>query len=492
MSFSFRPLLISAALLAKISGCSATVERSAADRAEDVESGGESDDDAADDGEGEDEDEDLRDPDGTARSSLCPSSTFSGGSEEAIAVTWTVDAVDLVLRDGRTVALQLPAEPPPDGTFARVSVVVGSGRVAVTRGWTTAYDGTGTNHATTRWFDRTGAQVEELVSAEGLWVAHLMPDGGSVMVRVGGDWGYVARRPDGSVEALPEFDVWGPPLASGWLVGHDRVEQRVGFLDPVSGERRLLETTAYPAIVEDGFMHLAAGADGPSLVHVTPDTTRSLPLPALAGHAMDQLGLEPVPGSRWLLVSNWSSGARWRVDGGTGEVIAIDATPPAGSELLTDGCGITQPRITSSGDVMATLRSAGDGEAAITPAAGGDWQTLGLPFAQPGTLEIREAAGTFLLTSDEGSNTYCPIVGWDRPASADALPAGSAQIVRPSAGARQVLEEVDLWSLHTTRDGGCVTYTNGASMGQPVSRTIVDAVEARPVTLHGDSLLWID
>ncbi len=485
MCFSFRSLLIAAALMAWAPGCGAIVERAHGDADPDVGDDGEVEDD-------EDDDATIGEPDASARSSVCPSATFSGEAGDAIAVTWSQERVDLVLRDGSLVSLPLPTEQPPGGVLVSVGVATGGGRVVVTRGWTASFSPEWVAHSTTRWFDRTGAQLDELVSEEGLWAAQVTSGGTTLMVRPSGDRGYVSRHADGSLHELPDFDVWGPPLASGWLRGYDTALERAALVDPVSLERRIAPSgVSYPVMVDDGFALVEAGPTGWSLLHVTPEASTTTPLPALAGIPQDRLSTEAVARSPWLLVTDWTAGAEWRVDVTTGDVVAVDATPPAGSTLLDDTCGLAHPLLTSAGDLVTGLRSGGDGVVAVKDLSGGAWRPLGAPFAQPGTFSVQEVAGTFFATGGDGRNTYCPI-GWEQPASAGALAVPSVQIVRPSTGSTRVVEGVDDWSIVPSRDGGCVTFSTHSPDWTTMTRSMLDVVDGEALELPGDWFLWID
>lgn len=483
MTLSFRSLLIGAALLAFAPGCGSTVEKRGTDGSDGPTVGD------TDEGDDADDDVPFDQPNQGARSSMCPSSAFSGDADEAVAVSWSNDAANLVMRDGSLVELPLPTEAPPSGTTAGVGVVVGPDVIVVSRGWSTFGD-VPTAHSTVRWFDRRGEMIDELVSEEGLWASFVGTDGVTVFYRQSQSFGYFARLADGSELPLEGMDVWGEPLAGGWLRGFDNVASRAVFVNPATQERRDLDTSTYPTFVDDGFAYLAAGEAAPILVHATPDATVRTDLAALEGISIDGLYLQAVPHSSWALVTDYPTGRAWRVDLAAGTAEPIVAPPPAGSELLEDNCGLSQPMVSTSGQIFAGLQTAGDGQAAIASIDGG-WQKIGEPYAQPGIFGVVETAGTFVVTAGDGMNTYCPILDWDQPASEDAITIDIAQLVRPADGVVRLLDEVDPWSIVPSRDGGCVTFTRGAWEGTEIERSIVDVRGDEVLALGGDQFVWL-
>ncbi len=147
--------------------------------------------------------------------------------------------------------------------------------------------------------------------------------------------------------------------------------------------------------------------------------------------------------------------------------------------------------VTSSGEIVAGLRTRGDGQAAVASVDGGDWRLLGVPYAQPGTFGVTETAGTFVVLAGDQSYAYCPILGWDEPASEQAIGSDKVQLVRPSADVAHVLDEVDPWSVLPTRDGGCVTFTRGSLDGSEITRTVFDLGGGEPLEIDGDLFAWI-
>ncbi|MFO0551339.1 MAG: hypothetical protein U0271_23315 [Polyangiaceae bacterium] len=416
------------------------------------------------------------DPPDPQSATFCASSVFSGTSADAVAIAQApTGELSLLFRDGHLSPLDLELPTLPAGATPWATAQAGGDVIVVTAGWVDAapeFSG----HYFTRWFSRRGELLERIDSVVQHSPSGVGADGTSVVFRY--DYAtsigsYLVRLPDGQlVEDIP-FQPQGLPLADGWLFGTTD-GGLFSFFDPRTQEVRVIadiDPSIYPTFDARG-VYFVRTIDGVGeLVFDSPEGRSMTALGELgddlayilevnaAGYALVAL-VDPVDGSERDL----------RVDLQSGEIVAIDAAPPAGMIELANQCGFQRRHLASDGSVIVDLRIDGDAREGLFDPVSGEWTLVAQPVANPGSFSTREVGGTFLVAANDGSQSYCPPITWDAPPSAAALPIESFQIARPVDDSNIVLEMsdgywFDVWSVTLTNDGACGFYVDEDGAG---------------------------
>jgi hypothetical protein len=391
-----------------------------------------------------------------AEPAFCDTASL-GVADQAVAARWDETSVLLLFWDGSTQAIEPWPEAPPAKVNGGVSIVSGGGLFAVNASWRTFDPDDGRAFIT--WYSRAGVVIDALEGG-GLTSATMIGGDGTTLIYryepLAGPLGYAVRLPEGGIVELPGVDIDGAPLDDGWLVArssNDPVE--LHFVEPRSGETAPIgpvPASTYPTRTRRGVAYLAAG----ELVEDTPAGRTTHALPGVDEAGVYIAGVSP---SGHVLIASSERDAAWRLDTASGIVVAIDPRLPPGLRPLDDSCGLQRPLIASDGDVYRPLRDDHLAQFHVVDSDTEGSSALGEPIAAPGLLATAEKSGTYLLAGDEGSNTFCPIIDWQRP-DPGALPHGALQVLRPADGTHHVLPAADIWNLQwlyaLSEDGGCL------------------------------------
>jgi hypothetical protein len=169
----------------------------------------------------------------------------------------------------------------------------------------------------------------------------------------------------------------------------------------------------------------------------------------------------------------------WRLDATSGQFLPLDFGP--GRRLVDAYCGLPY-YIARDGRLALPLH---DGESAgifLEPTAGGAWTRLGRPFAGVAFANAEQLGDTWLISTDDGQDTYC---GQAIGVPASGAPAGTLigdalQIVLPARGITRALPLDRRWLAAAHASGLCVALDDGKdlSLYDPVSdssRTVLSA-----------------
>lgn len=430
--------------------------------------------------------------------SFCPTTAFSGGVDDAVAVVMNGSEAALLMRDGTTRALDVPLDPlPSSDTYPFATAAVGADVVVVTAGWAT-FGATPKSSYRTRWFSRSGALLDELSSATQQSPIGVGPDGTSVLFRYEPQTfaaSYLVRHPDGTKTTMTGFDVTGTPLAEGWLPGMSNASGALGFRNALSGVEIALSDPApfgYPLQDVSGYHYVSTQAGSPRLVNDSPLGTSEVPIAGLA--PSDSAYLIDLASPFALIETSNPAGEvhHLRVDENRAVTFDVDVVPPAGTQALSDNCGFVKRRIGSDGRVLGALRVGGDARVGAVDPESGEWSYVGDPLASPGSFDFMEKSGTFLIVGNDGLSTYCPVLDWSEAPSDAALPFNTFQIVRPESGTSRLIDLsdgywLDVWSVNLSGDGTCAWLPTQDGGGR-----VLDVVGDEELELPATSILWLD
>ncbi len=402
-----------------------------------------------------------------ARAAFCGSELLETDTTHAVVAVSHADLVRLVRQDGTEVGIPPLSSPAASGDTTLVSVASGGG-VVVIAGRVLLGGSLADARTTVTWVKRSGEVITTLDVDEDLSPVAVGPDGTSVLHKyvLGGPSTYLVRLPTGELTEHTGFDPMGAPLTGGWLAVTNATDVGgFGFFHvPTQGLLGLspMAAGASPQRLGGGVAYLSSGKSVPWLVLEEPGTQLIHPLweVALEGEDVWLLGMTP---SR-ALVQDGQTAAMWLAEVETGAAARADLLPPAPLVELQDSCQLVHRSLASSGVLVAPVRDGGGARVMLHDPMQASWTPLGLPVAAPGTVEIMESGGTYVVHAGDASDTFCPIIDWTGVAPEGSLPVRTTQIVRPAAGAVQVLEE-DLYpwtvSLHPTGTCAAIPREDG-------------------------------
>lgn len=441
------------------------------------------------------------DPDAPARvpATFCPTTAFSGGADDAVAVVMNGSEAALLMRDGATRALEVPLDPlPSSDTYPFATAAAGGGVIVVTAGWAT-FDSTTKSSYRTRWFSRSGELLDDLSSATQQSPIGVGPDGTSVLFRYDPQTlaaSYLVRHPDGTKSTMTGFDVTGSPLGEGWLPGMNSENGALGFRNALSGAEISLSDPAplgYPLQDANGFHYVSTQAGPPQLVNDSPLGTSQVPITGVS--PSDNAYLVDLAASRYALIETSNALGevhRYRVDASRALTLDADVATPDGAQALSDNCGFVKRRLGSDGRVLGALRVGGDARVGAVDPETGEWSYIGQPLASPGSFDFMEKSGTFVIVGADAVSSFCPVLDWSEAPSDAALPFDTFQIVRPESGSSHVIDLsdghwLDVWSVNLSGDGTCAwlpTEDGGAR--------VLDVVGDEELELPATSIIWLD
>jgi hypothetical protein len=173
-------------------------------------------------------------------------------------------------------------------------------------------------------------------------------------------------------------------------------------------------------------------------------------------------------------VATAASRVLWRLDARTGSFLPVDALG-ALRRLNASYCGTSQFAAAEDGRLAIALRD-DDSGGIFLEQLGGQWTRLGMPFLGVTYARANQQGEGWLISTDDGSNTYCPpaIEGpGAQPPPAGTVVGDALQVVLPERGLVRALrlDEERLSAVHSS--ALCVAYAEGTDLVlyDPVSDT---------------------
>ena len=210
--------------------------------------------------------------------------------------------------------------------------------------------------------------------------------------------------------------------------------------------------------------------------------------------ALDQIDADPsnLSLSRyidpWLLVVDAQSQRWWRVDLDAQTVDAVDMPPPAGHTTFSDMCGFPGPLLDSQGRILMPMKTPSSASMHAYDFGDSSWAQLGQSVTALVQIEVQERDGSYVVSSDDGDESFCSPVAWQPPDDDAVLTGSSAQLLRPSAGIARPLPVFGRW-LRLNQGGTCVAYHDNETQ----QATIVDVITGESVVVADDAAIaWLE
>jgi hypothetical protein len=396
---------------------------------------------------------------------VLPAVRPGGAAPIALAVAID-DEVLLVSADGASVRSVYRFAPPDIAATALVTSSVSvdvQGRHAIATRSVRAYDGTAAWQQGDRavLLDGDGRVLwEKSFTAADLGPSHAraftgsVGDGGNVVLTIG--WQYVLVTADGGEQPLDGVRGAYAPLPGpvvpviadttapvAFSFGWWRPGQPPDFI----GHPLVTLLDVRPSGFESRFLFSSQdGAGARLLIDARPSGFEARPWPAEIGESITRFGA-----GAWQGDDHGGEVMRWNAV--TGQLARLPWSLPAGMRLLGT------PSFDADGSLIAVLRNDFMAGVHRSTAAGPDWVPIGATLGDVETVEVANAAGTYVVDTTGTNDWFVTEQTW-QPAPAGMEPAlrgRSHQIVRPVTGA-SLQATPDMWNIQLSPDGQRALY----------------------------------